>query len=76
MSKRSRIKLAGLLLFIGIISLILGVRIVAASAPGGNLACSDLTNCTTEASCGGPGTPNECYVVCDNGTTMNCPKKG
>jgi hypothetical protein len=39
------------------------------------LKCSMLSQCSSEASCGVPGTANGCSVTCQDGATMTCPTK-
>ena len=41
----------------------------------GDLVCSSLTDCTSEASCGSPGRPAGCLITCENGASVSCPAK-
>lgn len=47
---------------------------VIGDVTGGDLKCHDISGCTTEAGCGGPGTVFSCDLTCDNGSTVDCPE--
>jgi len=45
------------------------------TAVAADLACNALTNCCNDEHCTGPGTPSECHIACQNGSSIDCPKK-
>lgn len=48
------------------------IAIVPSNLTGGNLECSDLTNCKGTAGCGSSGTVTRCILTCSGGGTVHC----
>lgn len=44
------------------------------SADEGNIGCRSLRGCDGSALCNSPGQSFGCYIACDNGAQINCPK--
>jgi len=63
-----------LFVLVGMLFLVIEATTASASVPG-DLMCSDLSECKTDAHCGGPGTPTGCVIACDNGSNITCPRK-
>ncbi len=72
----SKKKILALILLVGLIVLsVISIKVQAMNNGENNLACSDLTDCSGRASCGGPGTPTGCELSCDDGAIVSCPVK-
>jgi|GEM_PF-4833664 len=71
---KAKKKLA-IVFFIAVVSVISSVAVLANLSILGDLACDDLSDCKTSASCGGPGRPNGCTIFCENGARIECPQK-
>ncbi len=70
-------RIIGSLLLLALVSMLLAAieEINTKTSMAGDLACDDLTNCTSKASCGGPGNPSGCIIECENGAVITCPRK-
>jgi len=41
----------------------------------GNIGCQSLNGCTGGAVCNSPGQSSGCYIACNNGAQISCPRE-
>lgn len=58
--------------FIGMLILFISAN-AGTGGSGGNLGCSDLSNCSGSASCNSKGTVQNCTITCQDGSSISCP---
>lgn len=53
---------------------LVGTMTQSTSANVGNLGCQSLGGCSGGALCNSPGEASGCYIACNNGSQISCPR--
>ncbi len=65
-------------ILVGAVLVVFGINIMGAFSISisadeeGKLECADIVGCNPGAKCNGPGTPDNCNIVCQSGDFIVC----